>query len=227
VTLRIEVSDASANKNAASNAASGARDVRLFRNGSLIKAWRGDVLENQSRRTLEVSVPIIAGENNFTAYAFNSDNVKSEDAQLVIDGASNLKRQGTAYIITIGVNEYANREFNLRYAVPDARIFGEEISRQQQSLKRFAHIEVVPLLDREATKANILLALKRLGGTDAETFPAGAPEVLKKLMPAQPEDLVMVYFSGHGLAVSQSFYLIPTDIGYAGARTKEGITGGF
>ncbi|MEP7272575.1 MAG: hypothetical protein ABI882_13810, partial [Acidobacteriota bacterium] len=60
----------------------GANDVRLFRNGTLVKVWRGDVLKGQSQVALETEVPIVAGENRLTAYAFNRDNVKSLDATL-------------------------------------------------------------------------------------------------------------------------------------------------
>jgi WD40 repeat protein/uncharacterized caspase-like protein len=217
VTLRINIS----------NALAGAQDVRLFRNGSLVKLFRGDVLKGKNSATLEASVPIIAGENRLTAYAFNRDNVKSGDARLTLSGAESLKRKGTAYILTVGVNEYANPEFNLRYAVPDALMFGAEISRQQNALALYDHIEVVQLVDHEATKANILLALKRLAGTETGALAADAPAALQRLKPAQPEDVVIVYFSGHGLAVAPSFYLIPSDLGYAGGRTKEGITNGL
>ena len=77
----------------------GARDVRLFRNGTLVKAWRGDVLKDGSSVALEASVPMVAGENRITAYAFNRDNVKSVDAVLNIKGAASLKRDGTVYIL--------------------------------------------------------------------------------------------------------------------------------
>jgi WD40 repeat protein len=214
VTVRINITGAEA----------GAQDVRLFRNGSLVKFFRGDVLQGQRSAMLEATLPIVAGENHLTAYAFNRDNVKSGDASLTLSGAESLARKGTAYILTIGVNEYANAEFNLRYAVPDAEMFGAEISRQQSALGRYASVEVVPLANREATKANILLALKLLGGGQTGALPPDAPAALQKLKPAQPEDAVMVYFSGHGLAVSPSFYLIPADIGYTGARTKVEIT---
>ncbi|HKC86308.1 MAG TPA: hypothetical protein VKG02_10060, partial [Blastocatellia bacterium] len=73
------------------------------------------------------------------------------------------------------------------------------------------------LLDCEATKANILLALKRLSNTQA-TLPPGAPPALSKIQPAQPEDAVSVFFAGHGAAQGARFYLIPQDLGYAGAR---------
>ncbi|MGH9766305.1 MAG: caspase family protein, partial [Blastocatellia bacterium] len=38
--------------------------------------------------------------------------------------------------------------------------------------------------------------------------------------PAQPEDVVVVYFAGHGTAQQARFYLIPHDLGYQGKRDQ-------
>lgn len=190
VTVRIDVSQAPA----------GAHDVRLFRDGSLVKVWRGDVLQGRQSATLEASVAIVAGENRLTAYAFNRDNVKSSDATLVVTGAESLRRNGTAYILAIGVNQYSNPRYNLKYAVADAQGFAAEIKRQQERLRQYGVVEITPLQDREATKTNILQSLSQLAAK------------------AQPEDAVIVYFAGHGTAHGNQFYLIPHDLGYAGAR---------
>jgi WD40 repeat protein len=217
--LKIEVVEAPADKDHASG--SGARDLRLFRNGSLVKVWHDDVLRGTDGKvTLETSVPLIAGENRFTAYAFNRDNVKSVDAVLPINGADGLKRTGTTYILAVGVNSYANPQYNLKYAVADAQAFGEEFARQQVKMGPSTRVELIQLLNQDATKANILTALKLLSGEAATTLPTGAPESLLKLKPAQPEDLVIIYYAGHGTAQQSAFYLIPHDLGYQGERTK-------
>jgi hypothetical protein len=78
LTVKIEVTEKPADKD--HEAGSGARDVRLFRNGSLVKVWRGDVLKGQTTTTLEAKIAIVAGQNHLAAYAFNHDNVKSKDA---------------------------------------------------------------------------------------------------------------------------------------------------
>ena len=200
IAVKIEVSEAAADKQ--HKAGSGAQDVRLFRNGSLVKAWHGDVLGGQNSAALEETVPIVAGENRFTAYAFNHDNIKSSDATLSVTGAESLKRQGAAYVLAVGVNTYSNTNYNLKYAVPDAQDFAGEIRRQQAALKKYERVEVIPLYDKDATKANILQKLSELSTR------------------AQPEDAVIVYFSGHGTAARQRFYLIPYDLGYQGPRTK-------
>jgi uncharacterized caspase-like protein len=208
IKVKLDVSDAPA----------GAQDLRLFRNGSLVKVWHGDVLKGQSSVSLEEEITVTAGPNRLVAYAFNRDNVKSKDAPLVFNGADNLKRKGTAYIIAVGVNEYENSQYNLKYAKADAQSFGDEMRRRQTQLAGFERVEVIQLLDQDATKANILAAIKRLAGeTGPPSLKAGPLDALKR---AEPEDTVVIYFAGHGTAQAQRFYLIPHDLGYTGERTK-------
>jgi WD40 repeat protein len=214
VTVQLEIIEAPADATHAQP--SGARDVRLFRNGSLVKVWHGDVLKGEKQTVLEATLPIVAGENRLTAYAFNQDNVKSADAFLSLAGAASLRRKGTAYVVAFGVNQYENAQYNLKYAAADAQDFADEIKAQQAKLGEFATVEIISLLDKEATKANLLLALKRLTGN--VPLPADAPQALSKLQKAEPEDAVVIYFAGHGTARGARFYLVPHDLGYTGPR---------
>jgi WD40 repeat protein/uncharacterized caspase-like protein len=212
--VRIDVTDAPADSEHPRG--SGARDVRLFRNGSLVKVWRGDALKGQANVSLEEEITLVAGPNRLVAYAFNSDNVKSKDANLALTGADSLKRAGTAWVIAVGVNDYANPQYNLKYAVADAEGFGAEVKRGQAPVGRFERVEVVTLLNDQATKENILSAIRRLAGVaEAPTLKAGPLDKLKR---AEPEDAVIIYFAGHGTAQGQRFYLIPHDLGYTGDR---------
>jgi uncharacterized caspase-like protein len=216
INVKIDITDAPADKD--NPQGSGARDVRLFRNGSLVKVWHGDVLSGKPTVTLEEEITVTAGPNRLTAYAFNKDNVKSKDAQLALTGADSLKRAGTAYIIAVGLNEYANPQYNLKYAVADAQSFGDEVRLRQKQVAQFERVEVVQLINENATKANILSALNRLAGVaGAPSLKAGPFDGLKR---AEPEDTVIIYFAGHGTAQAQRFYLIPHDLGYTGDRTK-------
>ncbi len=216
VKVKIDVTDAPADKD--NPQGSGARDLRLFRNGSLVKVWRGDVLKGQSTVSLEDEITVTAGPNRLVAYAFNRDNVKSKDAPLVFTGADTLKRKGIAYIIAVGINEYENTQYNLKYATADARDFAEEMRRKQTQIGSFERVEVIQLLDQDATKANVLAAIKRLAGeAGPPSLKAGPLDALKR---AEPEDTVVIYFAGHGTAQAQRFYLIPHDLGYKGERTK-------
>jgi len=201
VKVRVDVTEATA----------GAQDTRLFRNGSLVHVWHGDVLKGQSTARLELTVPIIAGENRITAYSFNHDNIKSADATLVVNGASSLKREAIAYVLVVGIDDYVNPDYQLRYAVADARAFGAELKQRMP----FATVEVVPLFNKEATRENILLALRLLSKGAFFGFGlSNAPPSLRLIRKAEPEDAVIVYFAGHGTAHDKQFYLIPHDLGY-------------
>jgi uncharacterized caspase-like protein len=204
--VQIQVTEAAADNQHPTG--SGSRDLRLFRNGLLVKIWHGDLPLKNGKIILEAAVPIMSGENRLTAYAFNHDNIKSADSQLVIEGAESLKRKGIAHILTIGINKYANPQFNLQYAVADSQAFSGEFKLKQETLGQYERVEITSLQDNEATKANILLAIQKLSAK------------------AQPEDAVIVFYAGHGTAEDKRFYLIPHDIGYTGGRdaiTKEGL----
>jgi hypothetical protein len=185
-----------------SEAPAGAEDVRLFRNGALVKVWRGDVLKGSQSVTLSAVLPIIAGENRLTAYAFNRDDIKSSDAVLVVNGSKDQSRPSVGYFLAVGINKYANSEYDLKFAVPDAQDFSGEMKRRQSQLKNYSRIEVVTLSDAEATKANILRSLNDLASK------------------VQPEDALVIYFAGHGIADNDRFYLIPHDMGYEGSRSR-------
>jgi WD40 repeat protein len=216
--IRLEVAEAAPDKQHAQG--SGAQDVRLFRNGALVKVWHGDVLKGQTKTALECDVTLVAGENRLTAYAFNRENIKSTDAERRLVGATSLQRRGTAYVLAVGLNQYSNPSFNLKFAVDDAKGFSAEWLKQQTALNRFARIETVLLLDQQATKANLSAALKRLAGNTTGALPAGAPPDLQRWQRVQPEDAVIVYFAGHGVASEARFYLLPFELGYKGKREQ-------
>ena len=160
----------------------GVRDLRLFRNGSLVKVWRGDLNLAQGRAAFDFVVPLISGENRLAAYAFNHDNIKSQDASTIVQCTA-PRRLGTAYVIAVGINRYANPEFNLKFAIPDAQRLSEMLAQTQQQLGTYSHFVAVRLHDDQATRANILLALSILGGRQKGALPQGAPQDSKNCYP--------------------------------------------
>lgn len=195
----------------------GVQDLRLFRNGSLVKRWQGKLIPQGQDKivALKANITMVEGENHLVAYAFNDENIKSNDATLTITGAKNLKRTGTLYLITIGLNEYANSRYNLAFAVPDADVFTKELKRAQIALNKYENVEVITLYNGDGTKANILAALNGFAGqiTEASTK---TPASLSRIKPAQPEDALIIYYAGHGTANKDRFYLLPHDLGYQG-----------
>ena len=199
---------------------SGARDVRLFRNGSLVKLWSGNQISSSGSGELEANISLVKGQNQLVAYAYNNDNIKSRNYELKVNGADNLQRRGVFYIIAVGVGEYANPSFNLKYIDSDANEFAEQLRLSLSETKQYERIEVISLLNREATKKNILAVFKKLAGKgeDPSVDENALPTSFAKLQTAQPEDSVAIFYSGHGKSQAGRSYILPFDFTDTGQR---------
>ncbi len=223
---------------------SGASDLRLFRDGQLV----GYAPDNDGNLTLDsngrfskvfsVMLPRNTGEKefNFTAYAFNTERVKSETAHKTYRLPKPLTAEkGNAYIISIGVNTNEDKRYDLRFAANDARRFSEEVVKNLPKNK-YGRIIQLPLIsdndtdgnlkENNATKPKIKSVLGALAGKtiskeDLKDIPnAGS---LKKV---QPEDMVLITFAGHGYADKEGiFYIIPSDIGTNNSAGLAGALG--
>jgi uncharacterized caspase-like protein len=114
--------------------------------------------------------------------------------------------------MSIGVDRHSNPVWDLNFAVADARLLSETISRALRATGRFSEVYAHRLLagadnlgsDAHADKAGIRNALLALGQT---SDPSRRPS---------PDDVVIITFSGHGLrGTSGEFYLVPSDLGAA------------
>ncbi len=233
VRLAAEVTDdQSAPRQAGAVRSSGARDTRLFRNGNLVRFWHGDIFMlgtkdgcrqiavtagSPQKAVCEVEVPITADKNEFTAYAFNHDNVKSNDsAPVVVNGAASLKQQGSLYVLAVGVNkyDYPTTEHDLTFAVPDIESITAELEKRQAGLRKYSETNVIKLTNENASKSDIMLALGRFLDDTAPlpaTLSATVRAEIGKIKRIRPEDAIVIYYSGHGTTSGDRFYLIPHD----------------
>ena len=205
----------------AKDTGSGIRDLRVFRNQTLVHFEHGD-LKPDARTgtyTLTASVKLVEGRNEISAYAFNRDNLKSKDVPIRVEGFRTLKRKGVAYVLAVGINGYSNPDWNLNFAVNDAEGISGRLDGSFKKLNTYAQTITVNLLNRDATKVNLLTAFSLLSGA-ITSLPLGAPDELKNLRRAEPEDDIIVYFSGHGMAEQDRYYLIPHDMGYQGRKSE-------
>jgi WD40 repeat protein len=176
----------------------------------------------------------------FSAYAFNLDRVKSETARLpqpykVPAGLSSAK--GRAYVITVGVSGNEDMAWRLSFASEDAKLIQRTVGKKLKGSKRYEKVVPVCLIttppgsgDPEAqevcreliqpTKENIktvmdILASRKVEQPRLEQLPQGLRSVLR---PVQPEDLVLLSFSSHGVTDKDGeFYLLPYDLGMESA----------
>jgi len=208
--------------------------------GQDLKMWRKNcriALGSAGRTTLrftDVRIPCDRTRQTmeFSAYAFNNDRVKSATAKYDYKVPHDIGRRGRrAFLIAVGVNEYQNPAWNLRFAGNDGKVFRDVVSTSLSASGAFE--EVVPILlisDRRAgqparnlaTKNNIKEALQLLSGRiDQPRFLQDVPNA-GRLSKVLPDDLVLLFFSGHGTMRNDKFYFLPSDIGES--ETSSGVT---
>ena len=172
----------------------------------------------------------------FSAYAFNVDRVKSATARSTLAVPEELTpRQGRAYVVTIGINRFEhNRMPPLTFAVNDATRLNAELSTRLKTVidsqtghPLFGETNVIPItlvtdFEREtgsgvvnhATKQRIKAVIDTLAGKPVDRGWLKSIANAEQLMPAQPEDLVVIAFSTHGdTDQNGEFYLMPSDLG--------------
>jgi WD40 repeat protein len=218
--------------------ASGVYNLKLFRDGQLVgyapkdgEEVKVDAQTGKATLTFaNIKLPRRANlkQVEFSAYAFNVDKIKSKTDRKFFDIPSPLPAvKGRAYIISFGVNAYENRNFDLSFAANDARQIQKVMAAQLTKAAAYKEVVQVPLIsdsesknnarvitEKTATKTNLKSVFELLSGKTV------APELLKalpnadKIRRAEPEDLVIVSFSGHGIADEQGvFYFVPYDSG--------------
>ena len=174
--------------------------------------WRGD---------LQISVPTHHDGQPMTvsAYAFNSDRVKSDTAQAEFTPPAVARRPRRAFVVTIGVDDYVEPRLQLNFAVADAAVIAGRL--QQIPGYEMRHISLTSSRApdgtpaRQVTRADILGVLGFLSG-----FPPEMDQVIRLqdvhkirgIEASQPDDIVIISFSGHGFAdTSGKFAMIPSN----------------
>jgi WD40 repeat protein len=208
---------------------SGAYGLRLLRDGRLVGHAPQDfgqlTLDASGQATVTFDIQVPAGTSDGTvelsAYAFNSDNVKSVTTRYTHELQDNSRAgDARAYLVSIGVNASDNPSFALRYAANDARLVQDALSSELRRLGRYADIVNVPLISDDqsldATTGKIKAVFDILAGRDPDLSAGVLQQIpgVDRLSAARPDDLVLITFAGHGYTEANGvFYFVPSDIG--------------
>ncbi|HAV13375.1 MAG TPA: hypothetical protein DCX06_07800 [Opitutae bacterium] len=181
-------------------------DIRIYHNGKLVSgAARGlfvedddewdqsdeEIFTKNSRETFELT----PGKNRFRVIAINEQGTESIPDELAVSSinAPEVAEGGIAmHMLTIGINKYRNPDYNLNYALADAKAVEATLSKNYDSI--FTRVERYQLFDAEATRENIIATL----------------ELIKQ--EAGPRDVFIFYYAGHGIMSDDNepqFYLAP------------------
>jgi uncharacterized caspase-like protein len=226
---------------------SGAKDLRLFRDGQLVSYRDGDLFAKAQPAT--VGCEPIAGsaqkcravfehirlpqqkdvqEVEFSAYAFNTSDVKSETFRLPFKFTPELpSRKGRVYLISVGVSKYQNEAWNLKFAANDAHLVDETVATKLRATGDYDKVVNVVLTAEEkvanATKDNFRKIMQLLAGAKLPESATSAIPNAGEIEKATPDDVVVIFYSSHGYKDTERFYLFPYDTGPGPGRDPEAV----
>lgn len=162
----------------------GIGDVNVYLNGAQVANETRSVMikgkASAHERILSFTIPLIAGQNEIRAVAFNGENSMESNPALVNVISRAVMQKPNLYALVIGINEYKNKSISLNYAVPDAKAFAETLKKTAAPLFEKITVQVLTML-AETTREAITKA-----------FEALRPQI-------KPNDLFIFYNASHGL----------------------------
>ncbi len=138
------------------------------------------------------------GQNVIEVVAYNAAGLLASAPRQVIvnwDGVASTEPPAL-YVLSVGVNDYADGRLQLKYAANDAKAFAEAMQKTGAGL--FKSIEVVTLLDADVTEPKLAAAFAEMG---------------RKV---QTQDVFLFFLAGHGKTVEGKYYFIPQDFRFDG-----------
>lgn len=165
--------------------------LHVFVNDVPVLGTRGLSLREHGAGEWEGSIPVTlsAGRNRIQVSVQNTDGVESlrETAEVAYSGQT---KKPDLYVVAIGVSDYTDSRYDLRFAAKDARDISQLFASERG---RYANVYVDTLLDGRVTRENILALRARL-------------------MRTQVDDEVVLFLAGHGvLDQEMAYYFAPAD----------------
>ena len=165
-------------------------EVRLYHNGKLAPPERMHAVPGDS--VFEYLVRLLPGANTFRAIGVSAEGIEGRpSAPVVVAGPLPAQARPHMQLVAVGINDYVRPTWTLSYGRNDARAVVDILRDRGANL--FRDVAAVTLLDSDAHAAAIRDRIAR------ESAASG--------------DVLVLYFSGHGVALPEEggweWYLLP------------------
>ncbi|MCP4111117.1 MAG: hypothetical protein GY749_37255 [Desulfobacteraceae bacterium] len=179
-------------------------DIWLLVNGRRLDKTKGIKHKKKKklhalRAEIELTVPLTQEQNKISVIASNR-HTQSEPEIINVTWKKSLKPSETVeniykpdlYLLAIGVSEYSDFKYSLRYAHKDAEGLAKVF--RKQTGKLYQKVDTKVLTNQDATKDNILDGLDWILGQSTQ------------------KDTSIIFVSGHGLKDKRgNYYFLPHD----------------
>jgi len=176
------------------NMGGGIKNIQIFNNGKIVNEINPPKGLLKDTLITIVTLDAIIGKNEIQAFGTSDDNTQSMPASLIYDFDPKIKKESkpNMYIVAIGIDNYKNIKYNLKYCTKDMNSFCEGI--HSVSTELFDSIYVNKIENNNATRENVLNALANVSSLST------------------PEDVFIFFYAGHGIGLENNettdFYFI-------------------
>ena len=177
------------------------KSLHLKHNGVSLFGETGQELDSGTYTTDQsFTVQLVPGINNISVWAMNTEGASSVHEEITVNyNPSEPEPEPALWVVALGVSDYDNPGYRLRYAAKDARDF---MNLLRTSCNSFPQVSTMCVTDKEFT-ADVLPAIKRF------------------LSNARRNDAVVLFYAGHGVIDSElDYYLAPADMDFANPARK-------
>jgi hypothetical protein len=155
---------------------------RMFNNSKLLHDVTVSEGSNTDTLNASLSVSPVTGNNQIKIVAYSMDNTASEPLLVKYNKTApeDYIKKPNLYAIMVGINDYQNANYNLKYAVQDMQSFSDTITHISRTL--FDSMSIVSFINKTANRNAIADAFKQMGQR------------------AKPDDVFVFYYAGHGIS---------------------------
>jgi uncharacterized protein YecT (DUF1311 family) len=165
--------------------------LKVYVNNVPVNGRDGESLRDQNTQALERTIPIklAVGRNKIQISVLNNAGAESLYANAEVNCTAQRPKP-TLYAVALGVSDYANPDWNLKYAAKDAKDVLERL--KTRSGASYGEVKELLLTDKQVTKDSV-------------------GQIKDFLRGATIDDTVLMFVAGHGLLDSQYDYYFGTN----------------
>lgn len=174
------------------------QDVFIYNNGKLVITASSDeeVAFRGVKNTLNIEIPLTPLENKIEIKVLDKNQIQHSYFPVHLN-FDTIAAKPDLFLLCLGINQYENKSYNLKYAKGDATEFSSTLTNSAQNL--FANTYTFSLEDKKVTKENVLNLVN---------------EIAKNI---SSEDVFVFYYAGHGVMIESQanendFFLVMSDI---------------
>ncbi len=174
------------------------QDILVYNNSKLVLTQTSDeeVAFRGSKQNIIIEIPLVPQQNVIDIKVIDKQQIEHSHYPLQIT-FDTVAAKTDLFILSLGINQYENKNYNLKYAKNDASQFVSSLEQAASSL--YEQVHTFALADKKVTKENVLEMVQEIATTIG------------------PEDVFVFYYAGHGVMYEEQskdndFFLVMSDI---------------